>query len=220
MSLHYLPSVNQYLGKYSVFTPNELSTIDSLEKDWLSTQKNYSFYELINIFPEITTNKGYKKQLKDQIKLARQTLNKIQQLETDYQNKTAHNDPDQREIKRLMCETFVLEPIREEKNKLIKENRIKLSILNHSPQQSLTSSKITALDVIKAKQYPITSFLEFNQSGFAKCIYHNEKSPSFYYYKKTNTTYCFSCNTSGDTINVVQQLYSLNFKEAVKFILK
>ena len=226
-NLFYLSTIDQYLGTYNLFTSHELSEIDSLEKDWLSTQKNYSFYELINIFPQIKTDRAFKKQLKDEIKQARQVLIKAQQLETNYQNKTAYDDPDQKETKRLIYDAFVLQPVREEKNKLIKENCIKLSILNYNPkqEQSLTSSKITALDVMKAKHYPIENIYsnklkKIGTQSMGKCPFHNERHGSFVIYHKNNNWYCFgACSEGGDSINYIMKLNQISFIEAVKYLI-
>lgn len=70
----------------------------------------------------------------------------------------------------------------------------------------------------RAKAVPITNYLKFNSAGFAKCIFHQDDTPSLKYYKD-NHTYCFSCSKRCDTIDIVSQLYSLDIKEAIKKIL-
>jgi hypothetical protein len=67
----------------------------------------------------------------------------------------------------------------------------------------------------KAKQYPITSLLEF-KGGKTLCIFHPDKKPSLYYYEKTNTCYCFSCHTYADSIKVYQQLKQCTFNQSLK----
>lgn len=75
------------------------------------------------------------------------------------------------------------------------------------------------LNIDKAKQYPITEFLEF-KGRITHCIFHNERTPSLYYYPNTNTVYCFSCHAFGDSIKVYQQLNNCTFIEAVKALQK
>ncbi len=79
-------------------------------------------------------------------------------------------------------------------------------------------SKIKEVEVMKkeAKQYPIYQLVEFNRAGFARCIWHNEKTASMKYYKNKNTVYCFGCNKKADVISVYMQLNQCSFMEAVK----
>jgi len=71
-----------------------------------------------------------------------------------------------------------------------------------------------------AKIVPVDTFIDFNINGFARCIWHNEKTASMKFYKDSNSVYCFGCNKYGDVINVVQAIYKTNFKQALKIILK
>lgn len=76
-----------------------------------------------------------------------------------------------------------------------------------------------------AKTRPISelarSRLELRPSGknfVALCPFHNEKTPSCYFYTETNTFYCFGCHEKGDIITFTQHLYGVDFKEAVKML--
>ena len=92
-----------------------------------------------------------------------------------------------------------------------------LSIYKKTLEQIVFKNKPKSktLNVEKAKQFPITSLLTFNRR-LAKCIFHNEKNASLYYYPETNTCYCFSCNTSADSIDIYKKLNNCSFVEAVK----
>lgn len=79
--------------------------------------------------------------------------------------------------------------------------------------------KIDGSDVFKAKQVPITKFLKFNSNGFAKCIFHNDDTPSLKYYKKDNMVHCFACQAHEDVIGVYKKLIDCSFKEAVKILI-
>lgn len=78
-------------------------------------------------------------------------------------------------------------------------------------------------NVIRAKEVPITQFIKFSYDGFAKCIWHSEKSGSMKYNKPgtkyPNTVKCFGCGAMGDPIDVVMQMNSVDFAEAIKIIL-
>ena len=52
----------------------------------------------------------------------------------------------------------------------------------------------------------------------ACCPLHNEKTPSFIVFGKTNTFKCFGCGKGGDAINFIMELKQLDFIEACKLI--
>lgn len=54
--------------------------------------------------------------------------------------------------------------------------------------------------------------IKVNKSGFCRCIFHNEKTPSMKLYK--DSFYCFSCQKSGDIFSFVQQINGIDFKTA------
>lgn len=53
-----------------------------------------------------------------------------------------------------------------------------------------------------------------NRAGYALCPFHEENTPSLKVYE--DSFYCFGCNEGGDAIRFVQDLFSLNFCEAVE----
>ncbi|MFA5961517.1 MAG: CHC2 zinc finger domain-containing protein [Parcubacteria group bacterium] len=61
--------------------------------------------------------------------------------------------------------------------------------------------------------------LELKSSGknfVALCPFHNEKTPSLYFYAETNTFYCFGCHEKGDVIKFYMLLHGVDFKNAIK----
>lgn len=75
------------------------------------------------------------------------------------------------------------------------------------------------VDAQRAKQVPISNFIEF-KNGVAKSIWKpNERTPSMHYYENENRVWCFATNQGGDVIDVIQYKYNLSFKDAVIFIL-
>jgi len=67
--------------------------------------------------------------------------------------------------------------------------------------------------IARAREYPISRILSVNNRGFAKCIWHEEDTPSMY--TKKNYAHCFGCGKSGDSIDVYRALNGCGFKEAV-----
>jgi len=68
--------------------------------------------------------------------------------------------------------------------------------------------------VTNAKLYPIPNLMEF-RGNKACCPFHNEKTPSFNYFPKTNTCYCFGCSKFADAIDVYRQKFGCSFTDAV-----
>lgn len=73
-----------------------------------------------------------------------------------------------------------------------------------------------SMNVQKAKQYPIDQIMEFSGYGFAKCLWHSEKTASMKLYKKTNRIKCFGCQINEDAIGVYMKLHGVDFNSAVK----
>lgn len=71
----------------------------------------------------------------------------------------------------------------------------------------------------QAKQVPIPHYIKFNREGYANCIWHNEKTPSMYYYPKQNRVKCFGCDKMGDVIDVVKHQNGVELQEALNIIL-
>lgn len=90
------------------------------------------------------------------------------------------------------------------------EAEIKLLSMN---TQKLSTGKV---DVQRAKSVPLDTLISFNQRGYAKCLWHEEKNPSLYWYKETNTFHSFCCGRHGDSIELAKKLYTCDFLEAVK----
>lgn len=137
-------------------------------------------------------------------------------------------------IKPELCEDSVQKCIdactlirREVKSKGLSTDLLE-SFLNHllvikSSQSKRKVKERIISDINGAKQVSIENFIEFNPARFAKrCIWHSpdkdQKTPSLFYYPKTNSVYCFSCGKSGDIISVVRELRKCTFKEAIDIL--
>ena len=72
----------------------------------------------------------------------------------------------------------------------------------------------------RAKSVPIDRFITFNRQKKAKCIWHDEETPSMHWYEKQGKVFCHGCSTRGDTIDVVCQLEGVGMKEAIDIILR
>jgi DNA primase len=50
------------------------------------------------------------------------------------------------------------------------------------------------------------------------CPLHNERTPSFYVFRETQTWHCFGCNEGGDIFTFVQKQQGLEFHEALLYL--
>jgi DNA primase len=63
--------------------------------------------------------------------------------------------------------------------------------------------------------------VELQQRGsrlVGSCPLHGEKNPSFYVFQDEQRFKCFGCQACGDVIDLVQKLYNLDFKGALKHL--
>ncbi len=70
-----------------------------------------------------------------------------------------------------------------------------------------------------AKAVPLDMLLTFKED-FARCPFHNEKTPSFHWIRKTNKWHCFGCGEHGDGIDLVMRTKQMTMKEAIDHLLK
>lgn len=72
--------------------------------------------------------------------------------------------------------------------------------------------QVNIYDVVSAK-------VQLRKTGISyqgKCPFHDEKTPSFNVFPKTNTYKCFGCGAGGDAIKFVMHTESRSFYEAVE----
>ena len=82
-----------------------------------------------------------------------------------------------------------------------------------------SKSPITDEDIQAAKEVPLHHILNCGERKYKLlCPLHNEKTPSFTIYRKSNTFHCFGCGAHGDAIELVQKLNNLSFVDAVKYL--
>lgn len=75
-------------------------------------------------------------------------------------------------------------------------------------------SDINPYMISLARDYPIENVIEVNSRGFAKCLNHEEKTPSLYC--KKNFAHCFGCHWHGDVIDIYMLKTGAKFPESVR----
>jgi hypothetical protein len=189
----------------------------SEENKWRKSQPDYSFYDLIEMFPgaEMAAKRGIAERirvLKKEIagRVGRQDF--LLEIWGKWSGESYHRE--------------MLEILEKEMDEYVEERETEIKRLSYQKRYLTTGDPISpgmtgvTQDLVRrAKEMPITNYIKFNSQQKAKCIWHEEKSPSLHYNKKGNTIYCFSCTKYADVIGVVMAQQGLTFPDAVKRIM-
>jgi len=113
------------------------------------------------------------------------------------------------------CTKGFLDALEEEHTEELNKLKLKLKLLEPRDE---TSCFITTQDISLAKLVPISNFIKIPASKKSICLFHADKNPSMYIYNN-KTYYCFSCQASGSTIDIIMRLKNCSFTSAVKFLI-
>lgn len=81
------------------------------------------------------------------------------------------------------------------------------------------------LSIEKAKEVKISTLYNFKKPKMSSgkfnacCPFHSDDTPSFFVYPN-NKFHCFSCQTSGSSIDFIMKIHNLNFVQACKYLLE
>ena len=240
--LYYLSTVNKYLGKFGVYEPEEVMGADRLEKIWKeSRSKEYiyigptakyiktnttikegpkepSLLELADIFP--TARKQIIKNLTADIKQKEDTVIEMRNQEGECHKKKSQVPLDEKWIYVHIAENLK-DRTKEIEVSMNKNIFYKNSIqrLSKPVEVSVRTDKITPQDILRAKAVPLTMFLKINGAGFAKCVFHEDKTASLKVYKN-NHWWCYSCSTGRDVVDLVMRQKNITFIEAVRELIR
>ncbi len=105
--------------------------------------------------------------------------------------------------------------IRDQEKELRPLKREATALLNHvnGKETVQTPGGITPEMIDQARQYPITSIIDFPKGRHRCCPFHEDINPSMALYD--NHVHCFVCNRSWDSISAVMELDVVSFREAV-----
>lgn len=68
---------------------------------------------------------------------------------------------------------------------------------------------------VSMRQAAIQYGFQPNRGGFIRCPFHDEKTPSMKVYEGDRGFSCYGCGQYGSVIDFVEQLYNINFQQAV-----
>ena len=88
------------------------------------------------------------------------------------------------------------------------------------PKNNTSYYDLQAIKSVSIEQYLPAGQRLNNDKSIHCCPLHNEKTPSFHYYKKQNSFACYGCGKAGDNIQFIMELNKCTFKEACALLSK
>jgi len=118
-------------------------------------------------------------------------------------------------------EMFLLPIVREKEKEIKKFNWYTRKITAYS-QEKLSKDYLNAEEILE--QIDIVNLLgtytkltKTNGDEYkGRCIFHTERTPSFFVNRKKGLYHCFGCGASGNVASFFMQYGNMNFKEALK----
>ena len=207
-----------------VISDEELEYLFMIHKEeiiWKTSQPKISFSDLIKTYaPEAIT--PARRGLKAQLKFLKQKIRDINLQQEEYYESRIVNIPWQERNEFQDESDREFDQMRAKVSSKIKTIMFNLSHLDElaGKTKPRVMGGVAEADVARAKEIPITNFIQVDKSGFTKCPFHNETSASFKVYKDQNSWWCYSCNSGGTIIDFIMRSNNLSFLDAVKFLLK
>lgn len=217
--LYYIPTQNIYLGKYNIFTPEELRYYETIEQKWkinIITNRPRAYDMLADSwFP------AAKSYLKTSLQESRSALFALQDEEQRWIRILAKIQTHARWFWELIIDKVFIKPRQTPLQKQIKKALVLLSFTK-KPEQN--PSRITMLDLQKAKEFPITDLyagqriIKNGNRHQALCEFHEDRLPSLTIYADQNRWWCHAEAMGGDAVDYLMRQRNLSFREAIKFL--
>jgi hypothetical protein len=135
----------------------------------------------------------------------------IKHLEREIWGARRRMDRSRDPLIKALSESF----IRDQEKELRPMKREATALLNHVNGKETVQAPggITPEMIDQARQYPITSIIEFSKGRYRCCPFHEDRNPSMALYE--NHVHCFVCNRTWDSISATMALDGVTFREAV-----
>jgi len=132
-----------------------------------------------------------------------------------------------REAKDEISRMFWLEWVKWNEGKRLLDACIQLDRLTwlqlgHKSQESSfkrfgeAMERARTADIVGLAERYLPKLRRSGRNYYACCVFHEEKTPSFYLYPETSSFHCFGCQAHGDAIDLVMKLENVDFKGAVR----
>jgi len=183
-----------YIGKYDIFTIDELDNFEEIEQIWRANQ--LSTAERMNEFPEekIPAIKREKKELG-------QAIDDLHEIRAEWH--------------RTGVEWWLIQYMDENIERMAKRYHKLGNRLRYGKNVSLDKTDSLA----KAKQFPIVDILGISPRGnkmMVRCPLHDDGTPSMCLYLERNGFHCFGCGEHGDVLDLYMKLNNVDLPTAIK----
>lgn len=195
------------------------------EKLWKESLPNYSFRELMQIFPEAIS--AARRGLKEQLKVYKIKLRKVGDYEQEYYDNVITQYPWQEREALQEQSNKDFEEVRKKWTSKIKTIMFNLSHLDElggkvKPKQM---GGATEEEIARAKEVSITNFYSdklqiHGKLATGRCPFHNEKTGSFTIYLDQNTWWCYGCQAGGSVVDFLMKQNNADFLTTIKQLLK
>lgn len=181
----------------------DIEALDKMKREYEPEHFQQSHW--LKVFPEAKSTvknliKKYNEDLDDLVKIKREIESLL------YKSYPRQNEYDFASLIYLGIFYDIPKERIERKLKTLGSQLIAVSYPDKNPQ----------MDLLKAKQFPIDSFLGKISGGFTQCVFHNEKTPSMKVSFNENRVHCFSCGFHGDVLDLVMKLEGITLWQAIK----
>lgn len=160
------------------------------------------------------------KYLKQQIKTLQSEINSFPDIERKINNIIARAPRKDQWFFELVADVFYRDDLPKLQRQL-KSLTFKLAALENEENISQGYSEA---QIEQAKSVPLEKIFPnpLRKVGgrlVGRCVFHQDKLPSFTIYPQQNSFYCYSCNQGGDIIKFVELKEQCSFREAIKYLL-
>ena len=93
-----------------------------------------------------------------------------------------------------------------------------LSVAKGKAQPTFQITADSVRDVPIGSVFDVPPARDSSDRASYLCPIHNEKTPSFVWYKKDNRYHCFGCQAHGDVIDLSMKIHGFSFKEALTYL--
>lgn len=207
--IKWLPSLNLYIGKWFLYTQEQLDQVDKWYKGYKEAKREPSFTEWLEIFPEAKdVVKGNLE--KEQFDLNQELTGALHRA-IGYSQRCASGDNGA-----CICKDLVTDTVQEIKKRL-KTISYHLSVFRE-PDRKMEKDDVQAIksrlpmeDLVRAHGIKLN---RIGNKWQGLCPFHKEKTPSFIVYP--DGFHCFGCQKSGDHISFIMEIDNCDFQEALK----
>ena len=130
--------------------------------------------------------------------------------------------PETHPLYKSAIETFLVPELSQRIKALDVLERLKATLKGDDKQARFSEliDRAKQVDIVDVAESLDLDVRRRGRNYVALCPFHAEKTPSFVIYPGQNRFFCYGCQASGDTLDLYQRIRGVDFKQAVKELVK